>query len=267
MLATAEGVAEQPPGCTLRPAAASARDERPDEGPALTGGGLQNFPVPGACLEVGRGVTFRSTAVLTRKHLHCFIALRPGACTRCRGRRRPRAAAPGHGGCAASIDPITYGAGDYYARGRPGRREAVRAAAAARDALVVQGLQWGEGIRSPASLAPPAADVTGHEIEGALALMETMSVERLTELDDQLTDRYTDALIEVINAIAEHRAWLAGHIHGEDGCRLPGQAAHRHRLGRGTPSFRAPSTCWWALTLHAVRGRSRTAFVPRPKFR
>ncbi|MEV7282334.1 hypothetical protein [Streptomyces sp. NPDC093111] len=135
----------------------------------------------------------------------------------------------------------------------------------------MQGLQWGEEIRSPASLAPPAADVTRHEIEGALALMEFMSVERLTELDDQLTDRYTDALIEVIDAIAEHRAWLAGHIHGGDGCtgcqdKRP-TGTDWHRLGRGTPSFRAPSTCWWALTLHAVRGRSQTAFVPRPKFR
>ncbi|MYS05396.1 Ku protein, partial [Streptomyces sp. SID6041] len=42
------------------------------------------------------------------------------------------------------------------------------------------------------------------EIEGALTLMETMSVDSLDDLD--VTDHYTEALNEVISAKAEHRA-------------------------------------------------------------
>ncbi|MFJ6354824.1 hypothetical protein ACIQKB_35875 [Streptomyces sp. NPDC092046] len=38
---------------------------------------------------------------------------------------------------------------------------------------MVQGLHWGDEIRSPAELAPPRTDVTEQEIEGALALMDT----------------------------------------------------------------------------------------------
>ncbi|MFI8966940.1 hypothetical protein ACIGO8_33070 [Streptomyces sp. NPDC053493] len=73
------------------------------------------------------------------------------------------------------------------------------------EALVIQGLHWGDEIRSPAELAPPETDISEHEIEGALALMDTMSVEHLADLGDWLTDHYTEALVEVISAKAEHR--------------------------------------------------------------
>ncbi|MFD7978782.1 Ku protein [Streptomyces sp. NPDC059071] len=134
---------------------------------------------------------------------------------------------------AASVDPVSYGAGDYYARpkgdvankpyallrqalDRTERVAVVKYALRGRerlgllrpvgDALLIQGLHWGDEIRSPAELVPPAVALTDEEIEGALALMETMTVENLEELGDTLTDHYTEALYEVIEAKAEHRA-------------------------------------------------------------
>ncbi|MEU7017123.1 Ku protein [Streptomyces sp. NPDC046385] len=73
------------------------------------------------------------------------------------------------------------------------------------DALLLQGLHWGDEIRSPAEPVPPDTDLTEEEVDRALALMETMSTDHLKDLGEQLTDQYTDALIEVINAKAEHR--------------------------------------------------------------
>ncbi|MFE6713878.1 Ku protein [Streptomyces sp. NPDC057695] len=71
------------------------------------------------------------------------------------------------------------------------------------EALSFQGLHWDDEIRSPAELAPPETDVSEKEIEGALTLMETMTVDSLDDLD--VTDHYTEALHEVIEAKAEHR--------------------------------------------------------------
>ncbi|MCW7991466.1 DNA repair protein, partial [Streptomyces platensis subsp. clarensis] len=87
------------------------------------------------------------------------------------------------------------------------------------DALLLQGLHWGDEIRSPAELVPPDTDLTEDEVERALALMDTMSTEHLDDLGEQLTDRYTDALIEVINAKAEHRAPVA--VEGEEAPAAP----------------------------------------------
>ncbi|MFE5297779.1 Ku protein [Streptomyces sp. NPDC056632] len=134
---------------------------------------------------------------------------------------------------ADTVDPVSYGAGDYYARPkgdvsvkpytllrqaltRTAKVAVVKYALRGRErlgllrpvgeALSIQGLHWGDEIRSPAELAPPETDVSEKEIEGALALMETMSVEHLDDLGSTLTDHYTEALIEVIAAKAEHRA-------------------------------------------------------------
>ncbi|MET9950136.1 Ku protein [Streptomyces sp. NPDC006339] len=133
---------------------------------------------------------------------------------------------------ADSIDPVSYGAGDYYARpsgpvaAKPytllrkalDRTDKVAVAKYALrgrerlglmrplgEALVIQGLHWGDEIRSPAAVAPPRTEITEQEIEGALALLETMSLERLADLGDWLKDHYTDALYEVIEAKTEHR--------------------------------------------------------------
>ncbi|MFB6529806.1 Ku protein [Streptomyces sp. NPDC056399] len=72
------------------------------------------------------------------------------------------------------------------------------------EALSSQGLRWDGEIRSPPELAPPETDVGKKEIEGALTLMETMTVASLTCLE--VIDHYTEALHEVIEAKAEHRA-------------------------------------------------------------
>ncbi|MFF8604106.1 Ku protein [Streptomyces sp. NPDC015232] len=133
---------------------------------------------------------------------------------------------------AGDVDPTSLGAGSYYAApkgdvaakpykllrqalDRTSRVAVVKYALRGRerlgllrplgDALLVQGLHWGDEIRSPASLAPPAVEVTEAEIEHALALIDSMSVDRLDELGDTLTDHYTEALTEVISAKAEHR--------------------------------------------------------------
>ncbi|MGW7433351.1 non-homologous end joining protein Ku [Streptomyces sp. NPDC054861] len=71
------------------------------------------------------------------------------------------------------------------------------------DALLLNSMHWADEIRSPEELRPDNVDLTEQEIAGALALMETMSSEHLEDLE--LVDRYRDALVEVIDAKAEHR--------------------------------------------------------------
>lgn len=132
---------------------------------------------------------------------------------------------------ADEVDPVQYGAGSYYltADGQVAakpytllreafkRSEKVAVAKFALrgrerlgllrplgDALLLSGLHWGDEIRSPAELAPPTTEVTEQEIDGALALMDTLSTEHLADLDT--TDHYTEALHELIAARAEHRA-------------------------------------------------------------
>ncbi|NML54823.1 hypothetical protein HHL19_36585 [Streptomyces sp. R302] len=61
-------------------------------------------------------------------------------------------------------------------------------------------------IRSPAELTLPAVDLSEEEIERALTLLDSMTVEHLADLGDALTDHYTEALHEVIEAKAEDRA-------------------------------------------------------------
>ncbi|MFE9045965.1 hypothetical protein ACFYOG_34355 [Streptomyces sp. NPDC007818] len=48
-------------------------------------------------------------------------------------------------------------------------------------------------------------DLAEEEIEQALTLLDSMTVEHLAGLGDTLADRYTQALHEVIEAKAEHR--------------------------------------------------------------
>ncbi|MFJ5142997.1 Ku protein [Streptomyces sp. NPDC088707] len=134
---------------------------------------------------------------------------------------------------ANSVDPVSYGAGDYYAKPkgdvshkpyallrqaltRTEKVAVVKYALRGRErlgllrpvgeALCIQGLHWADEVRSPATLAPPETDVSEEEIKGALTLMDTMAVEHLADIGDTLTDRYTEALHEVIDAKAEHRA-------------------------------------------------------------
>ncbi|MFF0794186.1 Ku protein [Streptomyces spiralis] len=71
------------------------------------------------------------------------------------------------------------------------------------DVLVMHVLRWPDEIRDPAELLPPPVEVSEDEIKGALALMDTMSVDALEGPD--FVDHYTEALEQVIEAKREHR--------------------------------------------------------------
>nr|BFD88587.1 Ku protein [Streptomyces sp. Xyl84] len=71
------------------------------------------------------------------------------------------------------------------------------------DVLVLQLMRWPDEIRDPAAVAPPAVEVSGQEIDGALALMETMAREDLE--GEEFLDTYTQALEQIIEAKREHR--------------------------------------------------------------
>ncbi|MFF5939008.1 Ku protein [Streptomyces sp. NPDC012508] len=72
------------------------------------------------------------------------------------------------------------------------------------DALLLHAMRWDDEVRDPSELAPDTVELTDQELAEAMALLEALSVDRLDELE--LTDQYRDALVEVIEAKAEHRA-------------------------------------------------------------
>ncbi|MEV5011822.1 Ku protein [Streptomyces sp. NPDC055692] len=72
------------------------------------------------------------------------------------------------------------------------------------DVLVLHSMRWPDEIRSPEELYPPTVDIDGDEIDGALALMETMARDDLE--GDEFRDAYTEALEQIIEAKREHRA-------------------------------------------------------------
>ncbi|MFE9451599.1 Ku protein [Streptomyces sp. NPDC006739] len=122
------------------------------------------------------------------------------------------------------IDPIRMGAGYYLAPGqqvaakpykllvealrRSSRVAIAKYAWSGRerlgmlrirgDALLLQELLWPDEIRDPAELLPSPAEVSENEIEGALALMDSMTVDALE--GEEFTDRYTEAIAEIIEA-------------------------------------------------------------------
>ncbi|QNT98425.1 Ku protein (plasmid) [Streptomyces griseofuscus] len=71
------------------------------------------------------------------------------------------------------------------------------------DVLVLHAMYWPDEIRDPAGLLPPPVQVSEAEIEGALALMETMTVDRLE--GPEFHDRYTEAVAEIIEAKREKK--------------------------------------------------------------
>ncbi|MFD9033268.1 Ku protein [Streptomyces sp. NPDC059567] len=74
------------------------------------------------------------------------------------------------------------------------------------DALLLHSMRWDDEVRDPTELAPDDVDLTDKEIREALALLEAMSVEHLADVGEaELTDQYREALVEVIEAKAEHR--------------------------------------------------------------
>ncbi|MGW5123324.1 non-homologous end joining protein Ku [Streptomyces sp. NPDC004069] len=72
------------------------------------------------------------------------------------------------------------------------------------DVLVLHLMRWPDEIRDSSEFAPPKAQVTDDEIDGALALMDTMARDGLE--GDEFRDTYTEALERIIEAKREHRA-------------------------------------------------------------
>ncbi|MBL1110759.1 Ku protein, partial [Streptomyces sp. 5-8] len=71
------------------------------------------------------------------------------------------------------------------------------------DVLVLHAMRWPDEIRDPAELLPPPAEVSEAEIEGALALMDTMTIDRLE--GEEFRDRYTEAVAQIIEAKREEK--------------------------------------------------------------
>lgn len=65
-------------------------------------------------------------------------------------------------------------------------------------ALVLHAMYWPDELRNPSELLPPPVELTEEEIDGALALMESMTRDSLEGPEFQ--DAYTDALAEIIEA-------------------------------------------------------------------
>jgi DNA end-binding protein Ku len=128
-----------------------------------------------------------------------------------------------------SIDPIRIGEGYYLAPagqvaakpykllvqalGRSSKVAVARYAWSGRerlglvrvrdDVLVLHAMRWPDEIRDPAELLPEPVELTDEEIDGALALMETMT--RASLEGPEFQDAYTDALAAIIEAKREDK--------------------------------------------------------------
>lgn len=71
------------------------------------------------------------------------------------------------------------------------------------EAIVLHAMRWPDEIRDPSSLQPPPVELTDNEIDGALALMDTMTRDDLDA--PEFRDTYTEAVAELIEAKREHR--------------------------------------------------------------
>jgi DNA end-binding protein Ku len=70
-------------------------------------------------------------------------------------------------------------------------------------AIVLHAMHWPDEIRDPAAIDPPNETVSEEEIEGALALMESMSRDDLD--GPEFEDTYTDAIAKIIEAKRDDR--------------------------------------------------------------
>ncbi|MFE7442196.1 Ku protein [Streptomyces chartreusis] len=72
------------------------------------------------------------------------------------------------------------------------------------DVIVLHSMRWPDEIRDPVELLPEPVELTEDEIDGALALMDSMTRD---DLDDPelFRDTYTDALAKVIEAKRDDR--------------------------------------------------------------
>jgi DNA end-binding protein Ku len=71
------------------------------------------------------------------------------------------------------------------------------------DVIVLHAMRWPDEIRDPSELLPPPVELTNEEIDGALALMDSMTREDLE--GDEFRDAYTEAIEQIIEAKREHR--------------------------------------------------------------
>jgi DNA end-binding protein Ku len=71
------------------------------------------------------------------------------------------------------------------------------------DVIVLHAMRWPDEIRSPEELLPPPVELSDEEIDGALALMDSMTREDLE--GEEFEDIYTEVLSQIIEAKREHR--------------------------------------------------------------
>ncbi|MFE0470448.1 Ku protein [Streptomyces sp. NPDC058947] len=71
------------------------------------------------------------------------------------------------------------------------------------DVIVLHAMRWPDEIRDPSELLPPPVELSDEEIDGALALMDTMTREDLG--GDEFQDSYTEAIAQLLEAKREHR--------------------------------------------------------------
>ncbi|MEU5242602.1 Ku protein [Streptomyces asoensis] len=71
------------------------------------------------------------------------------------------------------------------------------------EAIVLHAMHWPDEIRDPTELLPAPVDVSDEEIEGALALMETMSRDDLE--GEEFKDTYTEAMAKIIESKREDK--------------------------------------------------------------
>ncbi|MGW0885683.1 hypothetical protein [Streptomyces sp. NPDC002671] len=71
------------------------------------------------------------------------------------------------------------------------------------DVLVLHAMRWPDEIRDPTELLPPAVTVPEGEIEAALALMDTMTIDSLE--GEEFVCRYTEAIAQIIEAKREEK--------------------------------------------------------------
>ncbi|MCX4853789.1 non-homologous end joining protein Ku [Streptomyces canus] len=71
------------------------------------------------------------------------------------------------------------------------------------DVIVLHAMRWPDEVRDPAVVDPPHEKVSDEEIEGALALMESMSRDDLD--GPEFEDAYTDALAKIIESKREDK--------------------------------------------------------------
>ncbi|MEU5580914.1 Ku protein [Streptomyces huasconensis] len=70
------------------------------------------------------------------------------------------------------------------------------------DVLVLHAMKWDDEIRSPEPITPAPTELTEEEVDEAVLLVDSMTVDDITG-QEWATDRYTAALEEVIHAKAD----------------------------------------------------------------